>query len=40
MLSGVLQTAKKMISAKIPVKNISEFTGLDEIEIATLATAM
>ena len=35
-----METAKKMISAKIPVKNISEFTGLDEIEIATLATAM
>ena len=39
-LANVMETAKKMISAKIPVKNISEFTGLDEIEIATLATAM
>ena len=35
-----METAKKMISAKIPVKNISEFTGLEEIEIKALATAM
>lgn len=35
-----MEIAKKMISAKMPVKNISEFTGLEEIEIKALATAM
>ena len=35
-----METAKKMISAQMPFKNISEFTGLEEIEIKALATAM
>ena len=35
-----METAKKMISAKMPFENISKFTGLEEIEIKALATAM